>query len=361
VPVSVTADRMFDINLPMAQDLVHIQGWIYDNDGHPVSSMKVAAWLDGHVVSTTATSDTSGGFDIIMPRGSATYTVRADATMDLVVPSVQLDVPAIATSPAPRPTLRLPKFGAPIAIPMDVSARSSSGIRPGVPGAAVTFTATISDPDQTAATFTRTGSTDSNGGLDITLIPGLSYTIGVKTPPTSEYASAVVENVSVGASTLEIELGQKTPVAGTLLGEDGKAVAGAVIQALGVGAAESAISNSSPNAATSVQTDMQGRYRILLDPGNYDLEVAPQDGSSYPRWGLESVAVGPGMVQADIQLPPASRIVGRVSGPDGMTQDADVRVYLVSQTGDGRLRGLAHTADDGSFELVLANPQLPTR
>src|SRR5262249_52505060 len=147
---------------------------------------------------------------------------------------------------------------------------------------------------------------------------------------------------------------------------DGKAVAGAVIQAVGVSATASQMgpNSTSPTGAGTAQTDAQGRFRVVLDPGTYDLEAAPQDGSHYPRWALQGVVVGDTAgAPVTVQLPTASRIQGRVSAPNGRPQEADVRIYLVTEFSgqlEGRLRGQAHAGADGSFTLVLANPQLPT-
>jgi hypothetical protein len=98
---------------------------------------------------------------------------------------------------------------------------------------------------------------------------------------------------------------------------------------------------------------------VLVDPGSYDLEVAPPEGSPYPRGASEQVTVGAAAeVTVDVRLPPARRVSGRVTGPGGTALvDVDVRVYLLSQTGSARLRGEARSDKTGAFTLVL--PSFP--
>ena len=104
-------------------------------------------------------------------------------------------------------------------------------------------------------------------------------------------------------------------------------------------------------------TDDHGRFRILVDPGKYDLEIAPRDGSADPRWAAEKIIVEDKDVSLDVRLPAADRITGRVIGPDGTPEpDVDVRVYLVSSIGDSRLRGQGKTLKDGDFTMILARP-----
>jgi hypothetical protein len=261
--------------------------------------------------------------------------------------------------------LRLPPYAAPEAYHFIVTARTSAGLRAPVAGAQISCTTTISDPDATPATFTSGGTTDVLGTTDITLIQGMQYTVTVQTSPSSDYASAVLEHYSLDVgNVMYLELGMKTEVTGMLIGADGKAVSGAVISAVGVAATASQnAANTSPTGAGTGQTDAQGRFRVLLDPGTYDLEAQPQDGSPYPRWALQGLDVGnTAPPPVSFQLPSASRIAGRVAAPDGKPQEADVKIYLVTQFNgqlEGRLRGLAHAGADGNFTLVLANPQLP--
>jgi hypothetical protein len=360
---------MLDIALPGANDLFHVTGRIFSSTLQGVARMSVYVEQGGRTVSTTGITDGGGGFDIVMPRAAGMYTLRAAPEMgsQTVAPSLEQALALDGSAGPAQPILRLPVYATPMGYHFLVHARTIAGLQGPVPGAQMVFTATLPpDPDATPATFTASATTDILGGADVILIPGVQYTVSVQTSPSSDYASAVLEHYSLD-SIPDIELGQKTEVTGTLVGADGKAVAGAAIHAVGISQASSQnTTNTSPTGAGTAQTDAMGRFRVLLDPGTYDLEAQPQDGSSYPRWGLQGLVVtttAPDPVT--FQLPTASRIEGRVSGPDGKPQEADVRIFLVTQFGgngplEGRLRGQAHAAPDGSFSLVLANPQLPT-
>jgi hypothetical protein len=95
---------------------------------------------------------------------------------------------------------------------------------------------------------------------------------------------------------------------------------------------------------------------LNLDPGTYEIEVVPRDGSSYPRWAVEDVTVGVTPVSLDVHLPAASKMSGGVTDPQGKpAAQTDVAVYLIDGP-NARLRGQARTAPDGSFSLILANP-----
>jgi hypothetical protein len=370
VPVNVSADRMLDIALPGPNDLFHVTGRIFDSTLQGVANMSVDVEQDGRVVSTTGITDGGGGFDIVMPRAAGMYTLHAKPAMGstTVAPTLEQSLALDGTAGSAQPILRLPAYTTPASYHFIVHARTAAGLQTPVPGTQIAFSATLPpDPDATPATFSANATTDILGGADVTLIPGVQYTVTVQTSPSSEYASVVLEHYSLDSQLPDIELGQKTEVTGTLVGADGKAVAGAAIHAVGISAAASQnTTNTSPTGAGTAQTDAMGRFRVLLDPGTYDLEAQPQDGSPYPRWALQGLVVtttAPDPVT--FQLPTASRIEGRVSGPDGKPQEADVSVYLVDKFGgqaqlEGRLRGQAHAAPDGSFSLVLANPQLPT-
>ena len=361
VPVTVSSDRMLDIVLPT--DLFHVTGRIFDSASQGVPNMTVQVEQMGRVVSTQGTTDGGGGFDVVMPRAPGMYTLRAKpGSAQVAAPSLAQTLAIDGTTSSAQVIMRLPPFGTPETYHFIITARTSAGLRAPVAGAQISCTTTISDPDATPATFTATGTTDALGTADMVLINGIQYTVTVQTSPSSDYASAVLEHYSLDAGNIMyLELGMKTEVAGTLVGADGKAVAGAVISAIGVAAnASQNTAGTSPTGAGTAQTDAQGRFRVLLDPGTYDLEAQPQDGSPYPRWALQGLTVGitaPSPVM--FQLPSASRIVGRVSAPDGKSQEADVKIFLVTQFNgqlEGRLRGQAHAGTDGTFSLVLANP-----
>ena len=363
VPITVTGDRMFDIVLPT--DLFHVTGRVFDSSSQGVANMIVTVEQMGRVVSTSSQTDGGGGFDVVMPRAPGMYTLRAKPmSSQVVAPALEQTLAIDGTAASAQAILRLPQYQTPENYHCIIAARTSSGVLTPVAGAQLTLTTMISDPDATPATFTATATTDVLGTADVMLIKGVQYTVSVQTSPSSDYASAVLEHYSLDTNFPYIELGLKTEVTGTLTGADGKAVSGAVISAIGVSNTASQMTPStSPTGAGTAQTDSQGRFRVLLDPGTYDLEAQPQDGSAYPRWALQELVVGnDAPAPVAFQLPGASRISGRVSAPDGKPQEADVRVYLVTQFGgqlEGRLRGQAHAGTDGSFSLLLANPQLP--
>ncbi|HJZ84452.1 MAG TPA: hypothetical protein VKN99_04735, partial [Polyangia bacterium] len=368
LPVSAMADRTLDIQLPSWNALMVVGGWIYDSTTNGVDGLQVRV-VDARarVLSTSAITGPDGRFTVGMSRGPGMFTLRAEPRdAQTLLPTIEQPF-LVGTSGVPELLLRLPAYTPPTLYNFHVSARAASGNLTMVAGVKFTFTSDpIIDPDGGGATitFTASATTDAQGTAQVMLIPSVlstsvKYMVCVQTAPDSDFASQLLEHFTLDQADIAIQLGPRTPVTGTVYGDDGKAVANAVVQAVGTSANSMNVSPASaPTNAAVALTDQNGRFRLQLDPGTYDFEAAPPEGSSYPHWAVENVLVATSEVPVDIHLPPANRINGRVSGPDGHPLgNVDVRVYLITQTGYSRLRGQAHSASDGSFVLVLANPR----
>jgi hypothetical protein len=359
-PVTASADRTLDLVLPAAAELVEVNGGVYDASGAGVPGMRVQILRDTQVVSTTGQTLATGGFSVVMPRLPGSYCVRADpGDSQLLLPTLEQPLLVEQQSPIVQPVLRMPAHAALESVQFQLWGRGASGQYQAVQGTQLSLTTVVTDPGSASATFTVTARTDAAGNLTVLLVPNLTYTILVETSPGSDFASQRLQQ-TIGGTQIYLELTPKTPVTGRVLGANGKPVVGAVVQAVGQSSSASLAPLGQPAGDASVQTDAAGRFRLAVDPGVYDLEVTPADGSSYPRWAAESVGVAGGEVTLDIQLPPASRIDGQVVAPDGTpAADVDVRVYLITQSGFARLRGQARSGDDGSFTMILASPRSP--
>jgi hypothetical protein len=181
----------------------------------------------------------------------------------------------------------------------------------------------------------------------------------VVTSPDSPYTSTFINPFSL--TQTDIQLGLKSGVAGVVYDSTGGPVQAAVVQAVGSDQSRSGVFGTQGSRTVTTLTDSRGRYRLLLDAGQYDLEVAPRDGAPQPRWAASGVNVGATDQTLDIHLPPAARISGIVRDPNGMgIEDVEIHVYLVSDTGFSRLRGLSRSQDVGNYDVVLANPPMAT-
>jgi hypothetical protein len=351
------ADRVIEIAAPARNDLVKVSGRVLDGIGVGVASMQVrVVGSGGETVSTTATTDGDGAFYVFMPKVVGTYTVRAQPTAEWPLPAAEQRLTVDAQSgPEVVAFVRLPRFNAVQSYDFQVVARSASGSVRAVMGARLAFAAVLIDPDGVVATFSATALTDASGSASAVLVPGARYSATVRTPPDSEFAGLVIDGLLLDQR--RFELGPRSAVTGTIYGADSQPVANAALQVLAIGADANGSGPAVPvtTSAASYVSDAHGRYRVLVDPGSYDLEVAPPEGSPYPRWASEQVTLGAGAeVTVDVRLPPARRVSGRVTGPGGTgLADVDVRVFVLSQTGSARLRGEARSDKTGGFTLVL--------
>jgi hypothetical protein len=115
-----------------------------------------------------------------------------------------------------------------------------------------------------------------------------------------------------------------------------------------------------------VTTNSTGAFVMNLDtmlvgkPAAYDLELVPPNGSTLPRWSREEVAVPAADAKldlGDVALPASTRVSGLVRDENSYpVADAEVRVYMRTDSQPSRLRTLAKSAEDGTVTLVLPSP-----
>ena len=84
-------------------------------------------------------------------------------------------------------------------------------------------------------------------------------------------------------------------------------------------------------SAVSSSTDRNGTYMMLLDPGNYRLDIDPPAGTPWPRLtedGDKAVVIAANPVTHNIVLPAGEVIVGHVSGADQRDLDAATLTFF---------------------------------
>jgi hypothetical protein len=255
-----------------------------------------------------------------------------------------------------------------------------------VAGVVVRAHADLSVDGSGAIDFTRDGTSDSNGNVDLTLIAGTaaapqSYDIAVQPPASSRFGSACATGFLINDETPTTTAGaaanapvatilsvpEKPTLPGKILSADGTLVAGVNILATRVGAGAATSCGKAVLAPPQITatSNRSGAYQLLLDPGIYQFDYDPPAGAPVPRLTETSVAVNVGSnVGRVVQMLPGALIKGQVNGPDqnGLAL-AGVRFLEIACKGTdacyGRnrvgpiLRGETHTDADGTFRAVV--------
>jgi hypothetical protein len=115
---------------------------------------------------------------------------------------------------------------------------------------------------------------------------------------------------------------------------------------------------SSSGVAFSTTTDERGDFSLRVDPGVYDLEMIPPEGSPHPRWSSDNVPAEEDLTGLQIVLPEGIPIPVVVRYGESPVSGATVRMLVVSEEGERapRERSAAVTDETGEAVLVLPNP-----
>lgn len=153
------------------------------------------------------------------------------------------------------------------------------------------------------------------------------------------------------------ELGQRPTVTGVVVPTGGGGASGIVIEAdrLSDGPGDRP---SGANPTTATDATGSGRFSLRVDPGVYDFEVRPPDGSGLPRWSRDGILVSGDVPDLQIALPAPSVTMAEVVDARGVAvAGASIRAYVLASDGArAHLWAEATTGADGSTVLLLPNP-----
>jgi hypothetical protein len=347
-----------------------------DGDGRTVSSVVTTSSADGKVGEFGLSLSSAVAEKKVWLQVSAT-----DATPN--VPRFLYEFTAGGGEPMDLGDVVLLAFQAPVTVTYRVKATASNGQSELVEGAQVRFTTFLSDvfpvatpsdcPTATCAVYSRQGTSDANGEVTLTLIPG-AYEVEVLPGPNSPYSAMHQGDVEVGQGGVaaDLALDRKVEIRGTVIDYRGQPVAGATVAAGpraltlpddGVPGTATHLKTADlalEESPSSGQTDDSGQFLLMLEPGvSYDIVVTPSASSPDPittLLGQEFETAG----TFDIQLPEAALLAGTVATwDDSDTAGTLVRIYELVPTGvDGEgftawLRGQAVTTTGGTFKILL--------
>lgn len=406
-----TDHTQVDWVLGQPEDHKIVIGRVIDAADRGIAGMQVFArgrWADGDELargSSVSRTDDNGLFALRIPIDMLDF-------YDLVVlPAPGMAAPTLTSSSLfiPDPDviespdrtvfvsdLRMPSYPAPgqFVLPVVGTDPNGTGIGEVVAGAAVELATVLYDDGMVTATYVASGTTDTSGEVELTLIPAgtenREYLARVTPPPSSSHATLGQKLISVGPgqsgnrSVLSaVSLTSRTLVTGSVWSAAGEPVVGATVSprasvALRLAQSQALQSSLANLSFPSVTTDAQGGFRLWLDPvlfgiaARYDLEVVPPALSAAPRWSLDDLALAALTPEQglSVSLPPSSFARGTVRDADGNTVDG-AEVWLFQINGDdgicqnanlpagvdcvppALLRGLWQSRKDGEVWVVL--------
>jgi len=295
----------------------------------------------------------------------------------------------------------MPSYPVPTSFVLPLLGTSSGGEEVPVAGAEVELITVLAGELGVTAVYSATGSSDTEGKVELSLIPGgldnRIYLAQVRSSPDSEHASLASQLISVGQGSTNtgylsgLVLARRVGVSGTLYDANGEPVAGAqVVAQPSVGFAwglSLEVQDFLDNLqAPSTTSNDHGDFLLWVDPevaenaALYDLQITPSPGTAAPPWTEEAQEV---MVTGDegltgrqlgrIDLPPASYARGTVKTGEGETIESATLWVLEIRTDDmlctGAIRPLGDTCvppaiprglwssrSDGQVWIALPDP-----
>jgi hypothetical protein len=272
------------------------------------------------------------------------------------------------------PTTGQPQLGVlkippvPEPMPFKVAVMRASDEKP-VVGATVRFVTHLEGASTGVARYVRVGQTAGDGVATVPLLLGAgastrAYAVTVQPPLDAEVGSLCVPSYSVGAGGTAgfgaaLRLPAKAIFEGLVKRAAGAVAGGMRVRATRVGGAADEGCGPPGDASGETTADREGRYRLRLEPGDYDVEFEPPVETALPRHRMDAVAVA-GTTRLDVTLPEGRLVEGRLTaaggGPLVAAGRTEVRVFRTGAAADGRVLGSALAGPDGAFRLVVPRP-----
>jgi hypothetical protein len=340
-----------DLGTVTMADGVAIEGRVTDSRGVPIAGAAVQAmpessdlldrmpvrWGDDSMGGTTRTG-TDGAFRVERLRRGAPYSVAVSQS---------------GYAPAFAPGVQAPTEE-PIWIEMKV-ARTLSGRVVGpegepVAGASLTWVEESRTGYGTSSSGRTLGQTDADGRFQVPdLLPGAAADLVVQA---QGYRHRKVSGLRIpedrDLTEVKIALERAALLEVRLLSAEGEPVAGAQVRAEperrqpGPGLEMGLVMEDAFIAP--VMTDAEGRCRLSVAPGTYQVEASRDDGQTVRR----RVVAGSASTPVELRFSPGTQVSGRVVGEDG----AGLGNASVSMTRDRSTAMWAQTEADGAFRFA---------
>lgn len=355
-PEAIATGR-FDVLLPNRADYVEISGRVRAIDYTPIGDARVVALReDNSVVGITTSEPQRGQFSLTLPPDATSVRLKVSApdegvvfpdfTTELLSAAADLDLVVPA----------LPIGASVIDVAVEVVGRDEFGLRQPVPGLTVNIIGDVS-----GGLLRRSAVTDADGVAIIRALPG-EYECLISTSPDAPWASwhgrvrldtygAVPAYLPDVGEAVAIELAPRARLAGTVHDASGEPVARGAIHATRRVAREPdhLLTLAPPPFKANI---VAGHYELLVDPGVYDLRVAPDADTGAPPTTLRGHEVI-GQVELPIDLPEPALAHLTVARPDGtFLPGATIELYEVHD-GAPALLTKGTTSDGGYVDLLI--------
>lgn len=350
-------DSPLDVVLPPADRLPTIEGevLITPDNPSPVEGLRVFA-VDSaeRRVSTEATTDASGRFALrFWPaerERARVMRVRRSAEVG-PLPEVDVEVTVPADADEEQPFARV--YLGPLPPTMALVGMVSDGEAP-VAGVVVRMRGAVG-----AGVFeVRAGPTDVDGRFEATLYPG-AYLIDLEPPADSPWRLARFRVELDPGEQPRWVLQPRASVRGVVRTIDGRVLPRARVEADLIAAQFSdptladAVGAFSPRTR-QIETDADGRFTLLLDPGEHTLHVVPPAESGLPSSDHPLVvpALAGELPEVAVTVPAAAALSVSVDGPAGPASGVTIEAWRTDTEPDQRVaEGV--TGNGGSVVLRL--------
>ena len=387
---SLATDPRFELVFPKTEALSVLRGTLIGPLGAAMSGYVARALVGSQVVSSSATTDAAGAFQISIAPGAVPASAAGMVTVSFDSADATMNVPRLISQPiavqngagnaaaaAPR-MFQMPAFVT--AAPLRFSVAASDDPTTKLSAMTVRFHTEIAGLSGSVAIYEREAKTDVNGELEVPLIPGNTaaprlYQVVVMPAPDSKYAARCVTQLAITLVGNDLQpqysqvlsLDRKVALTGTVSGGDGVGAAGVAVTATQA-AVDPACAQAMLAAPAAATTDRNGRYTLSVAAGTYRIDVDPAAGAPLPRMtedGDAAVSVAGDTVH-DIALAMGQVVDGVVTAGGVALAGAAVKLSdLVCPTADAcaptaptpppppilRARGITDAA--GSVRMVV--------
>ena len=361
-PPAVAAGR-FDITLPARADYLVLSGRVMKADYTAIGGARIVVLsTTNEVAAVTASEPLRGFWEVLVPPGLTAFSIKTespaegpvfpeftvgpigyeqDAQIDLVIPD-------------------LPPGTEPIDALIRVTERRTTGDALAAPelipasGRTVTIVGALA-----GGTLRRTGTTNEQGEVRFAALPG-AYECLVASPPQARaatwhgFVNLARWSEAEDSEPVAIELLPRVPFIGQVTDAAGlPVVAGTLTLERRLDAEPDQALVIAP-APFEAQLGPEGYFSTLLDPGTYDLTVAPDPLTGAPNTFETDIVVGADGLRFDLGLPPPGLLHLTVAGPDGTwIAGAQVELWRDDELGQPRLLALTSTGEDGFVDVLV--------
>jgi len=328
---------------------------VSDSNPTPISGMRVYATdAGGRRISSETVTNESGEFSLYFwPAPQArNVTIRLRRTGESgPVPDLErvVLIPGIVGEDAPFESFVLGTIGDAFQVSGQVGAPDA------IPGASIRFRGQVGN----GIFGIDVPTTDEEGRFKATLYEGL-YSIDVVAPPQSRYRLARFQLPIVEGDTLTLAPEPRAAMTGLVVDPAASPVQQARIRAelitptyadLDLNRAE----QSAPSRTRQVETDAEGRFALLLDPGAHRLhvEIAPRRGLPAVQMPITIPPLDTSIPGVRVAIPPAAALVADLITADGRPAGGVAVEAWRTDTTPPRRIAAAVTDQNGSLTLAI--------